>query len=51
MELKGRKLKKLIKEMVAGRGGAEVMELVEQGFVGFLDDSGSISDFEALAFE
>ncbi len=46
--LTGRKLKKLLSEVKAGRGGVEIAELMDCGYIGFLDDAGNISDFEAL---
>lgn len=39
---------KLWREIMAGRGGPEVTALAEQGYLGFLDDNGEVSDFEAL---
>ena len=39
---------KLRKEILAGRGGPQVLELVEAGYSGFLGDSGDVEDFENL---
>jgi hypothetical protein len=47
-ELGGRRLKKLQREILAGRGGAEVTQLVESGYDGFLARSGEVHDFEDL---
>ena len=46
--LSGARLKKLRKEILAGRGGAEVTALVESGYSGFLGLDGNDTDFEAL---
>ena len=46
--ISGRRFKKLRSEILAGRGGVEVTALVAAGYEGFLDNSGEISDFEAL---
>lgn len=50
-ELTGRRLRKLQREILAGRGGAEVTLLVESGYDGFLARSGEVHDFEDLARE
>lgn len=50
-ELGGRRLKKLQREILAGRGGVEVTQLVESGYDGFLARSGDVHDFEDLASE
>lgn len=47
--LTGRRLARLLSELKAGRGGAEISSLLEDGYIGFLDDAGAISDFEALS--
>jgi hypothetical protein len=43
-----RRTTKLRKEILAGRGGPQVLELVEAGYSGFLGDSGDVEDFENL---
>ena len=50
-ELTGRRLKKLQREILAGRGGVEVTALVSSGYVGFLATSGEVHDFEDLVNE
>ncbi len=50
-ELTGRRLKRLQREILAGRGGPEVTLLVESGYDGFLSRTGEIHDFEDLARE
>jgi hypothetical protein len=50
-ELTGRRLKKLQREILAGRGGVEVTALVASGYVGFLARAGEVHDFEDLASE
>lgn len=49
--LEGRRLQKLQKEILAGRGGAEVTALVSNGYEGFLARSGEVHDFEDLVAE
>lgn len=49
--LEGRRLKKLQKEILAGRGGVEVTALVSNGYEGFLASTGEIHDFEDLGKE
>jgi hypothetical protein len=50
-ELKGRRLKKLQREILAGRGGVEVTALVGNGYDGFLARTGDVHDFEDLLRE
>lgn len=47
----GRRLQKLQREILAGRGGVQVTALVSSGYVGFLARSGEIHDFEDLLNE
>jgi hypothetical protein len=49
--LTGRRLAKLRKEVLAGRGGVEVTNLVISGYVGFLARTGEVHEFEDLANE
>lgn len=49
--LEGRRLKKLQKEIIAGRGGVEVTALVSSGYSGFLASTGEIHDFVDLSVE
>lgn len=44
----GKRLAKLRREILAGRGGVEVTGLVMAGYCGFLGDDGEVWDFEAL---
>jgi len=46
--LRNRRLAKLRKEILAGRGGPEVCALVESGYDGYLGADGEIWDFEGL---
>ena len=48
-ELGGRRMKRLQREILAGRGGVEVTDLVASGYDGFLARSGEVHDFEDLA--
>lgn len=50
-ELTGRRLTKLQREILAGRGGPEVTLLVESGYDGFLARDGEVHDFEDLGRE
>jgi hypothetical protein len=50
-ELCARRLKRLQREILAGRGGSEVTDLVGSGYQGFLATSGEVLDFEHLAAE
>lgn len=50
-ELTGRRLKRLQREILAGRGGVEVTALVTSGYRGFLAASGEVHDFEDLPNE
>lgn len=47
-QLSGKRYAKLRREILAGRGGVEVVSLVTAGYVGFLADDGEVHDFEAL---
>lgn len=47
-QLSGPRLKKLRKEILAGRGGPEVTALVEAGYEGFMGPTGDTLDFEGL---
>lgn len=49
--LTGRRFRRLRAEIVAGRGGPEVTNLVVSGYQGFLSRSGEVLEFEALAQE
>ena len=46
--LSGRREAKLRREILAGRGGREVVALVLAGYEGFLNDAGEVEDFESL---
>lgn len=48
-EYSARRTSKLRKEILAGRGGPEVTQLVESGYEGFLNRAGETEDFEGLA--
>jgi hypothetical protein len=49
--LSKRKAGKLKRELAAGRGGPEVVDLVLNGYVGFLGPDGEDWDLEALTPE
>jgi hypothetical protein len=44
----GRRCAKLVKEVLAGRGGHEVTALTESGYTGFLGPDGEEWSFESL---
>ena len=44
----GRRLRGLRSEILAGRGGPDVVRLVTAGYVGFVGRDGELWDFEAL---
>lgn len=46
--LRGKRFAKLLSEIKAGRGGPEVLALVESGYEGFLGKDGDIWSFEGL---
>lgn len=50
-ELKGARFKKLRKEILAGRGGPEVTDLVSSGYVGFMADDGNEYGLEDISPE
>ncbi len=45
-EYSARRTTKLCREILAGRGGAEVTALTEAGYIGFLGESGEIETLE-----
>lgn len=47
-QLSGKRYAKLKREILAGRGGPEVVSLVMAGYEGFLGTDGEIWDFESL---
>lgn len=49
--LSGRRLARLRREVIAGRGGLEVTALTVNGYRGFLAHSGEVHDFEDLINE
>lgn len=49
--LSGRRLARLRREIIAGRGGPEVTALTVSGYRGFLARSGEVHDFEDLLGE
>lgn len=49
--LSGRRLARLRREVVAGRGGPEVTALTVSGYQGFLARTGEVRDFEDLINE
>lgn len=49
-ELKGKAFKALVKTVKAGLA-SEINKLMDNGYVGFLDDSGNVECFDALTFE
>lgn len=47
----GRHFKKLKKEILAGRGGPEVVALMESGYTSYLADDGQVYLLEAICPE
>jgi hypothetical protein len=47
-QFSGKRLAKLRREILAGRGGVETAELAMAGYEGYLGASGEVEDFETL---
>lgn len=51
MQLPAPKFKKLLKELKAGRGGSEILLLMENGFTEFIGQDGEAYDTDSLSLE